>query len=225
MSFQEAYEKLLEQHCKNCSPERLRKLRIGLGFAERAFLERVWWPLIGNFTYLHPEYEVADYSGASRFLDFAYLRGGIKLAIEIDGFATHAKNLDRRQFAYQLHRQNVLTLDGWDILRFAFDEIEAHPRRCQRTIQQYMGSRFATSLYSPTQTPLVTAIDREIVRLARSLPRPILPSDVERHLGISRSTVFRHIKRLVARGWLLPASGTKRIRSYVLDETVRHFGV
>lgn len=225
MSFQTAYEKLLEQHRKNSSPERLRILRTGLGFAERCFLEHVWWPLIGNFTYLHPQYEIADYSGASRFLDFAYLRGGIKLAIEIDGFTSHAKNLDRRQFTYHLRRQNLLTLDGWDILRFAFDEIESHPRWCQRTIQQYMGSRFATNLYSPTQTPRVTAVDREIVRLARSLPRPILPNDVQKHLGVSRSTVYRHIRRLVARGWLLPASGSKRIRSYELHESVRQLGV
>ena len=86
MNFQAAYETWIQQQSEKGSPERRRKLRSGLGFAEHAFLEHVWWPTVGNFTNLHPEYEVADYSGAPRFLDFAYLRGGLKLAIEIDGY-------------------------------------------------------------------------------------------------------------------------------------------
>lgn len=225
MNFQAAYETWIQQQSEKGSPERRRKLRSGLGFAEHAFLEHVWWPTVGNFTNLHPEYEVADYSGAPRFLDFAYLRGGLKLAIEIDGYTTHAKNLNRRQVAYQLHRQNMLTLDGWDILRFAFDDIEAHPRRCQQTIQQYMGSRFAATPirgHHDGRWPQVTTVDREIIRLARSLPRPLLPADICRHLGVSRYTAYRHLKRLVTQGVLVPASGSTRIRTYQLAATIRH---
>lgn len=215
----------MKEHVREGSPERLRRLRGGIGFAERAFLEHVWWPLMGNFICLHPEYEVADYSGASRFLDFAYLRGGIKLAIEIDGFAAHAKNIDRRRFAYNLHRQNVLTLDRWDILRFAYDEIEQHPRRCQRTIQQYMGSRFASNLNGAGESPRIKAIEREIIRLARGLPRPLTPTDVGQHLDVSRPTVYRHLRKLVSRGVLIPASGTARIRTYRLADGVSELEV
>lgn len=225
MSYKATYESWLEQEKNISSKERQRRLKNGLGTAESTFLENVWWPLMGDFCHLHPEYEVTDYSGAGRFLDFAYLRGGIKLAIEIDGFTTHAKNINRHQFSYQLHRQNVLTVDGWDILRFAYDDTADHPRRCQRTIQQYMGSRFATSLHTPGSTPRITAIDREVVRLARSLPHPLSPKDVQQHLSISRTTAYHHIRRLVARGWLIPASGTMRIRTYELAEVLRHQSV
>lgn len=221
VDFQSAYDEFLKLHMKESSPERQRKLRDGLGFAELDFLENVWWPAVGDFEYLHPEYEVADYAGASRFIDFAYLRGGVKLAIEIDGYTTHAKNLDRRQFSYQLRRQNALTLDRWEILRFAHDDISAQPRRCQQTIQQYLGSRFAVDLQATGDDPRVTAVEREIVRLARSLPRPVTPADVAQHLGSSRQTVYKHLQRLVDRGWLKPASGTARIRSYSLAEAIR----
>lgn len=221
LEFQAAYEELLQEQMKGSSPERLRMLRDGLGHAELAFLEEVWWPVVGNFRFLHPQCEVADFAGASRFIDFAYLRGGLKLAIEIDGFTTHAKNLDRRQFSYQLRRQNALTLDRWEILRFAHDDIVSHPRRCQQTIQQYLGSRFAADLHGPGDDPRITAIDREIVRLARGLPRPLTPSDLIQHLGAGRQTAYRHLRRLVARGWLTPASGTRRVRAYALTDAAR----
>lgn len=224
MLFQSAYEKWLEEHRTTGSPERRRKLRSGLGLAENTFVRNVWWPAVGDLRNLHPEYEVADYSGGARFIDFAYFRGGLKLAIEIDGYTTHAKNIDRRQFAYHLHRQNMLTLDGWDILRFSYDDVASNPRRCQQTIQQYMGSRFVSAvdhLTPHSQATRVTAMDREIVRLARSLPKPLSPGDVCQHLGVSRWTAYRHLRKLVARGWLVPTSATKRIRTYQLTDSVR----
>lgn len=225
VGFHRAYENLLATNRKGSSAERLRRLQSGLGFAELTFLKNVWWPLIGNFEFLHPEYEVPDYSEKSRFIDFACLRPGIKLAIEIDGFSSHVKNVDRWQFAYRLHRQNVLTVDGWDILRFPFDDVANRPRQCQRTIQQYMGLRFATESPGKNESPRVTAIDREIVRLARTLSGTLSPGDVARHLGTSRHTVYRHLQRLVERGWLQPASGTKRIRTYALTEAMHEFGM
>lgn len=226
IEFHDAYRQFIEGCLgEDCSPERRRKLREGLGFGELGFLEKVWWPLFHSFDHLHPEYEVADYTGGSRFIDFAYLRGKAKLAIEIDGFSSHAQNLDRRGFSYRLHRQNVLVLDGWDVLRFPFDDVDSRPRRCQQTIQQYMGSRFAGSDAQLPESLLLTATDREIVRLARGLPGPMKPADVQRHLQESRTTTYRRLRKLVAQGLLVPASGTKRIRAYALSETARNLGI
>lgn len=218
--FRQEYEDWIQQHQRTGGPERRRRLRNGLGHAELSFLGQVWLPAVGRLTNLHPEYEVADYSGAPRFLDFAYLRGGVKLAIEIDGFHAHVVDMDRTKFANDLHRQNLLTLDGWDILRFAYDDVESRPRRCQQTLQQYMGSRFATDVHlphAPERAPRLTAIHREIIRLARSLPRPLTPADVRHHLGVGRVTAYQHLRSLTEQGLLIPASGTQRIRSYKLS--------
>src|SRR5690606_4540425 len=108
--IRQEYEDWIQQHQRTGGPERRRRLRNGLGHAELSFLGQVWLPAVGRLTNLHPEYEVADYSGAPRFLDFAYLRGGVKLAIEIDGFHAHVVDMDRTKFANDLHRQNLLTL-------------------------------------------------------------------------------------------------------------------
>lgn len=219
------YGKFVDEHRQHGSPERRRKLRNGVGYAERAFLETVWWPLMGNFDHLHPEYEVADYSGGTRFLDFAYVRGDVKLAIEIDGYATHARNVNRSQFAYGLHRQNMLILDHWNVFRFAFDEVEQHPRRCQRLIKQYMGSRFAITGNGGPHSPRLTATNREIARLARRLSRPLTPKDVKQHLDVSLPTVYRHLRHLVARGVLVPAGGTLRVRAYRLADGMSELDV
>lgn len=226
MDFPTAYERFIGRNrVENSSPERRQMLEKGLGFAELAFLENVWWPLLGNFDYLHPEYEVTDYNGGSRFIDFAYLRGKIKLAIEIDGFSTHAKQLNRGTFAYRLRRQNVLVVDGWDVLRFPFDDVSDSPRRCQQTIQQYLGSRFADNRAEFHSDYALTPADREVVRLARGLPAPLAPADVQRHLRTSRTTAYRRLRKLVDLGLLAPASGKERIRTYELTEAGRHLGI
>lgn len=221
MNFQPAYKRWIDRTIKNSSPERRRRLQKGLGHAEFHFLRRVWWPAVGTMDHLHPEYEVADFDGISRFVDFAYLRADVRLAIEIDGFTTHAQNINRDQFAARLRRQNMLTLERWDVLRFAYHDVEAHPRQCQTTIQQYMGSRFASDLRQDERPPLIVAADREIIRLARSLPRPVTPRDVMLHLDVSRNTAYRYLRRLVRRRWLLAARGTRRIRSYKLKNGLR----
>lgn len=218
MSFAAAFESFLEAERKASSGERLARLRGGLGHAEQVFVEFVWWPTFGNLLYLHPEYEVTDFGGGSRYIDFAYIRGGVKLAIEIDGFNAHVKGLDREAFAYRLNRQNMLVLDGWDVLRFSYDDVQTQPRRCQQALQQYMGTRFVTD---PSVTDL-NAAEREILRLARGSRAPVRPTDVVDRIVIGRETAYRLLRGLVERGWLAPASGQSRIRAYRPTERTRN---
>jgi hypothetical protein len=56
------------------------------GHAEKTFVEKVERLAFGHFRQLHPEYEVSDFKDGFRYLDFAYLRSGLKLAIDIDGY-------------------------------------------------------------------------------------------------------------------------------------------
>lgn len=63
-------------------------------------------------------------------IDIAFPR--LKLAIEVDGFAHHGKHLD--DFKRDRERQNLLTLHGWRILRFAAGEIRKDPRECAAMI-------------------------------------------------------------------------------------------
>lgn len=111
MSFEEEYQDFLNLHVQARTGERLRRLKEGHNTAEMLFLKQVWWPLFSHFNYLHPEYEVDDFKDGKRYLDFAYIRPGIRICFEIDGYGPHLKNISRWQFADNLERQNQLVID------------------------------------------------------------------------------------------------------------------
>lgn len=185
--FTEAHEAFLTRHLS--ARKGLRRLQEGHGISEKLFLEQVWWPAFGNFHHLHPEYEVFDFKDGSRFLDFAFIRPMFQLAIEIDGYGTHGRNLSRWQFSDQLLRQNHLVIDGWRVLRFAYDDVNERPRLCQQLLQQMLGRWLGDDRAVSGADPA----EREVARLAMRLCRPLTPGDVSKHL---------HIDVRVARGLL-----------------------
>ena len=67
---------------------------------------------------------------------------GLKLAIEVDGFAYHS---DRSRFQRDRTRQNDLTSLGWRIVRFTWADLVERPDYVLRTIQHYVMSE---GLYS-----------------------------------------------------------------------------
>ncbi|WP_336785275.1 DNA-binding response regulator [Paenibacillus sp. MMO-177] len=157
--FDSYYEEWLAVQLKAGSSDRQRRLREH-GYAERIFMEQVWVPAIGQSEYLHGEYEVSDFKDGVRLLDFAYVRHPYRIAIEIDGYGPHCRDIDRRGFADRLLRQNHLMLDGWVVLRFSFDDVKERPRQCQQMLQQMLGK-----LYSQEAGKDMTLHQREIIRI------------------------------------------------------------
>jgi hypothetical protein len=153
MSFQILYDAFLQEHLNLAAGERKRRLRQGLGYAEKLFLEQIWFIAIGHFKDLHPEYEVKDFKDGSRFLDFAYLRKPYRICIEIDGFGPHYRDLNRWGFIDQTFRQNDLIVDRWLVFRFPVDAMKEQPRRCQQYLQQIMGSLYKDSLKTIDLSP------------------------------------------------------------------------
>jgi hypothetical protein len=64
--FEKSYEVFLQEHYAMRNGERLRRLKEGHGHAELLFLKQVWWKALGEFQYLHPEYEVKDFRDSTR---------------------------------------------------------------------------------------------------------------------------------------------------------------
>jgi hypothetical protein len=172
MTFDESYKVFLDAHCKRRQGECLRRLEKGLGHAELKFLENIWWPIFHQFDRLHPEYEIKDYNDGYRYIDFAYILPYFRVAIEIDGFGTHFRNITKWHFSDHCHRQNQLVIDGWTMIRFSYDDIAERPRLCQQTLQQLMGqwSRQSVALTETTVT------EREVIRLITRSQRPITPA-------------------------------------------------
>lgn len=212
MMFEEKYETFLKTHMQLREGERLRRLQEGHNHAEMLFLKQVWWPLFSHFNYLHPEYEVDDFKGGKRYLDFAYIRPGFRICIEIDGYGPHLKNSSRWQFSDSLERQNQLVIDGWSVLRFSYDQVKEKPRRCQQFVQQLMGQWLGDEL---TQTSL-TIVEKEVLRLAIRKGEAIFPKEVASNLKFGDKKARKVLAQLVAKKILIPASGNKRVRSYRL---------
>ncbi|MBU7315408.1 DNA-binding response regulator [Paenibacillus oleatilyticus] len=213
MRFQDAYEAFLDAHVQSAAGERLRRLKEGLGHAEKLFLQEVWWPAVGRFEHLHPEFEVHDFKDGTRYLDFAYLRPPFKVCFEIDGYGPHSRDASRWQFADQLVRQNHLVIDDWKVFRFAYDDIKEKPRRCQQMIQQLMGRWFGDE-----SVPIaLTLKEKEIVRLLVHKQRRVTPAEVSQHLGVSVRYARELLQSLLKRQVLVSASGTLRVRAYLLN--------
>lgn len=212
--FELAYEKWLSKHLKESDGERKRKLLNGVGHAQKQFLLRVWWPLFTILMGLLPEFEVRDFKDGFRYIDFVWILGNCKIAIEIDGFGPHWRNADRWQFADHLHRQNQLIIDGWIILRFSYDDIMEHPRRCQQIILQAKGKWNTEKTHTPAPNP----IDRAILDFAIRMNAPFTPSKAAEQLGWHRVTITRRTRNLAKAGLLIPASsGSIRTNRYMIN--------
>jgi hypothetical protein len=214
MTFDIQYDNFMKEHLQNRLGESLRRLQEGHGHAEKLFLEQVWWPAIGHFKHLSPEYEVNDFKDGYRYLDFAYIRQPFQVCIEIDGYGPHSRDTSRWHFADNLIRQNHLTIDGWKVIRFAYDDIKEKPRRCQQLIQQLMGRWFGDE-----QVPVALGIKhKEIVRLIIHKQKPVSPLEVCAQLSISDRHARTLLHELVQADVLVAAAGgTQRVRSYQLN--------
>ncbi|MCL6517768.1 DNA-binding response regulator [Alicyclobacillus sp.] len=213
MDFATAFRSFMKHHIKEASSEKRRdRLMRGLGHSEKLFLEAVWWPAFGHFEGLYPEYEVQDYRDGIRFIDFAYLHPRFQVAIELDGYSTHARDVTPEQFSDHLMRQNTLVIDGWYVIRFATGALQHSPRQCQQVLQQLFGR-----LLSPQKDRLqdLRPLDREILRLFLRWPDPLGPKHIAQMLHVGGDTAARHLRSLARQRWLVPVgAGRTRVRLY-----------
>jgi hypothetical protein len=213
MRFEIAHEEFLKYHMKGRTGENLRRFKEGHGHANKMFLEKVWWPSFDHFDHLYPEYEVDDFKDGKRYLDFAYLRPPFQVCIEIDGFGPHWQDLNRWKFADNLIRQNHLVIDGWKVLRFSYDDVKDHPRRCQQIVQQLIGRWLVEE--PPNQK--LNYIEREVIRIAMRKGAPITIGNVASHLGVGNKKAKTLLGSLVEKKWIIPLSGFERIHFYGLN--------
>ncbi|MEF2966718.1 hypothetical protein V3851_12830 [Paenibacillus sp. M1] len=218
MDFEEAHALWLERHLTERTGERRGRLERGHLHAEKLFLRNVWWPLRGHLEHLHPEYEITDWRGRSYFADFAWLPGYVTLIIEIKGYASHVRDMDRLKYSNELNRETFLYAMGGNVISFAYDDVEQHPEVCITLL------RMALSRYQPERIPSARAVfaEKELIRYAIRVGGQLRPKDVEIHFGIDHRTAVLMLRKLCDKGWLLPAKrGTgQRIVRYELAHGV-----
>lgn len=82
------------------------------------------------------------------------------------------------------------------------------------------------SRYHTQSTPvdLNQIAEREGIRLACTLARPLRPIDVQTHLNINHRTAVRTLQALCSKDWLAPIAGAegKKVVKYVLQRSPTH---
>ncbi|MOA07674.1 hypothetical protein D3C78_1273830 [compost metagenome] len=77
--FESKYEEWLQLNINSAENHRRSELlQKGLGHGTIEFLRSIWFPAVGNFDHLYPEWEVRDFNNGYRYLDLAYMPGGVK---------------------------------------------------------------------------------------------------------------------------------------------------
>ncbi|WP_314588649.1 transcriptional regulator [Paenibacillus terrigena] len=210
--FKERYEQWLQQNMDEEKNHRRREiLQKGLGHGTVEFLRTIWFPVVGHFDHLYPEWEVRDFKNGYRYLDLAYMPGGAKGGIEIQGYGPHARDLDVRRFKDLCTRHCLLALDGWMFLPVAYPSITDESKECQQLVLAFIGKFIATDVASS-----LSWLEAETVRFARRVLRPLTPLELAAHLKVSDRHVRRILHRLVDQQILRVASGQDRFRTYIL---------
>lgn len=193
------------------NPRRRELLEKGLGHGTVEFLRQVWFPAVGHFEHLEPEWEVRDFANGYRYLDLAYMPRGAKGGIEIQGYGPHARDLDVRRFKDLCRRHSLLALDGWVLLPVAYLSIVEEPKQCQQLVLAFIGKFLATEAPSS-----LTWLEAEAVRLARRKSIPLSPLELAEHLRVSDRHARRILHRLVELQVMMVTSGNQRFRAYAL---------
>lgn len=202
-TFESAHKAFIQGHLQKRTGERKGRLERGHREAEKLFCCNVWWPLQGGFADLHPEFEVIDWRGLAYFCDFAYMTGTMKLVIEIKGFCPHVRDMDRQKYCNELNRETFLAAMGYQVISFAYDDVANRPELCITLL------RMLLSRYHPQSSPASfdKIAEREIIRLACQLARPLRPADVKVHLSMNHRTAVRLLQQLCVQGHFSPVTG------------------
>lgn len=89
---------------------------------------------------------------------------------------------------------------GYRVISFSYDDVAQRPDHCISLL------RLLFSQYEPSQAPVGVAqlTEKEVIRLALYLARPLRPIDVSKHFDVNHRTAIKWINSLCQKGWLHP---------------------
>lgn len=177
------------------------------------FVESIWWPLVGHFQNLHPEYEMLDWRGRSYFVDFMWVLGSLRFAIEIMDYGSHGK--DRTKYRMDLNRGLFIQSQQCHLVLISFDEMKENPMFIQAVLRQMWAPYFASG---KTMLHAFDKIERKLIRYAARHHRIIRPAEAALELELHKQTVIKYCRQLVRKGKLqpIPSGSTGKVYKYEL---------
>jgi len=210
--YERAYHDWLAKNIsEERSPRRRELLKKGLGHGIETFLRTIWFPAVGNFDHLYPEWEIRDFNNGYRYLDLAYMPAGAKGCIEIQDYRSHARDVDAKRFKDLNMKQSLIALDDWLFLPIAYLSIKEDPEVCKQLTLSFIGKFISTSI--PESLDWAEA---ETLRFARRLLRPFAADELSQHLQLSARHTRRILQQLTTKHLLVVVGGKQRYRTYWL---------
>ena len=116
--------------------------------SERLFVDEFLWPLLGSqIEHIIPQHPFIDSTGRKRKIDFSYVSGTVKLALEVNGETYHAEGIiPDANFDDNLFRQNEILRDGYKLVRFSYSMLQSPQWR--PVVMESLRSFFTS--YAPT---------------------------------------------------------------------------
>jgi len=95
--------------------------------SEKLFLKDFLFPMLGEkgIKFVIPQYPFIDSGGKSRRIDFALIKGDVRIALEVNGETYHAEGIIPNDvFDDNLQRQNEILNSGWFLQRFSYHQLQ-----------------------------------------------------------------------------------------------------
>ncbi|WP_238649537.1 hypothetical protein [Paenibacillus piscarius] len=221
MGFTEEHDQWLSHHLKRRKGERLDALKRGHSYGNRLFVECVWWPLVGHFHGLHPEYEVKDWRGRSYYIDLLWKVGSSRIAFEIMDYGSHGT--ERSKYRMDLNRGLFLQSQDYMMLYISLDEMKENPSFILSTLRNLLFPYFSAAATNGSMEKPYTRIERDLMRLAIRNHRVLRPGDAARELELHYTTIIKYSRMLVDKGKFRPvARGTSpRVTYYEYIGTIQ----
>ncbi len=215
-TFDVAVSAWLNRHMANATEQQLRRMKGGLTHASWEFLRLIWWPFRGHFDDLIPEMMIHEFKGGVYYVDFVYVRGGVRIFLEIQGFGPHWKDITDERFALEKRRDLYMIALGNVVLNIAYKDIVERSDMILSLIKMVL-SRY--EMLSDLTT-LADIEERALLRFfvrQQGIARPV---DVETSMQINHRTAKRLLNKACESGWLEAVGGPtgKRTATYRLVE-------
>jgi hypothetical protein len=215
MMYKLEYESLLVEqklHATGMRLEMLKKQAEG----ERMLLEEILLPVLKTSNGIILERELITLSGVKAYIDAFYEPLGI--CFEGEGFVAHAENITRPRFDFERQKVRSIALYGFRYVPFTWDDMDKKADVCRRTVYELLGRYSSGTGASYSE---VSLYEREVIRYALRLGRPIRMNDVCECLQSGHQFCRRIIRQMINKKLLKPLrEQAKRHHEYILAEGV-----
>jgi hypothetical protein len=216
--FEEAYNRFLDKQRKSASGQRLEQLHKDLT-GEKKLMKEVLWPVLKSFDGLSMEHELVSTTGVKIYLDVFYEQLGI--AFESEGFVVHSENITRERFMFERMRIRTMAMYGYKYIPFSWDELDKRSEACRRSVYELLG-RFSST--AGIEHKELTVYEREVLRYALRLNRPLRLRDACYCLQLGTEATRQVLRKLLAKNLVKPVSkGTQNHYQYALEDKARHY--